>query len=94
MNLKITSYNNFCKVKGDLTKGTVKLFLKELYTIVSHSSTLTLSLEGIEEIDRHGIRALAQLHNEFIRQNKQLSVIGLGSDEVYNHFKTRKIAAA
>lgn len=92
MNLKITSYNNFCNVKGVLNKDTVQIFLNELYMIVTQVNSLTLSFEGLESIDRAGVKALAQLHNEFVRQQKQFSVIGLGSDEVYAHFKSKNAA--
>lgn len=92
MNIRISSYNNFCKVKGVLNKDNVSVFLSELYQLLTQVNSLTLSLEGLESIDRQGIKALAQLHNEFIRQQKQLSVIGLGTDEVYAHFRSHNAA--
>lgn len=92
MNIKISSYNNYCKVKGVLDKNNVNIFLSELYRVVTQVNSLTLSLEGLESIDRHGIKALAQLHNEFIRQQKQFSVIGLGSDEIHAHFRSHNAA--
>lgn len=92
MNLKITSYNNFCNVKGVLDKESVQTFKNELYYLVGQVNSLTLSFEGLDRIDRDGLKALAQIHNEFIRQQKQFSVIGLGSDEIYAHFKSKPAA--
>ena len=92
MNIRISSYNNYCTVKGVLDKSNVKVFLSELYHLITQVDSLTLSLEGLESIDRHGVQALAQLHNEFVRQQKQFSVVGNRTDMVYAHFKANTAA--
>jgi len=93
MNLKITYYNNYFKLKGVLDRKSVNFFFSELSHIIDKVDSLTVSLEGIERIDRHGVRALAKLHNEAISKNKQLSFVGIGANGFYNHLKSREAVA-
>ena len=85
MELEITHHNNFFKVKGILDRKTVNVFQEEF-------STLTLSIENLSHIDRYGVNALAQLHNESINKGKSLSIIGMGCDDLYEHFKSGSAA--
>ncbi|WMI68570.1 STAS domain-containing protein [Mangrovimonas sp. YM274] len=94
MSLKITSYNNFFKVKGVLTKRTVHLFHSEFHNVFERINAMTLSIEGVEEIDKYGIQALLKLHNEALDKQKSLSIIGMGCDSLYNHFKSEQSAVA
>ena len=80
MSLTITSYNNFFKIKGSLNKRTVALF--------ENRKAIILNLERLESIDKYGVKALAELHNDSIRKNKSLSIIGVGKNDLYQHFKS------
>ena len=93
MNLKITHYNNYLKLKGVLDRKSVDVFYGELHRIFDKVDVLTISLEGIESIDRYGVRALAKLHNEAISKNKQLSFIGMGFNGFYDHLKSEEAVA-
>ncbi|WP_445732718.1 STAS domain-containing protein [Mariniflexile sp.] len=92
MELKITSCNNFFKIKGTLDKNNLGLFQSEFRNIFEKTNTLTISIEAIDSMDRFGVSALANLHKEAIAKNKSLSIIGLGCEDLYNHFKS-EIAA-
>ncbi|WP_228850375.1 STAS domain-containing protein [Aegicerativicinus sediminis] len=92
MNLKITNYNNFCTVKGVLDKTHVPFFLDKLRDILFEVDSLTMSLEGLDHIDAYGMKALNQIHNEFIKYKKHLSIIGLRGNGVYRHFKKHTAA--
>ena len=92
MSLIITNYGNFFKVKGVLEKDSIDLFKEEFIHVFEKYSSIILSLEGIETIDKYGIKSLVELHNESIKKNKKLSIIGLGCKDLYDHFKT-EIAA-
>ncbi|MEZ4793349.1 MAG: hypothetical protein R2783_07780 [Gelidibacter sp.] len=93
MNLEITSYNNQFKIKGVLNRQNVTVFAKEFKDIFEKFNSLTLSIEGLTSIDRYGVNALAQLHNESISRGKSLSIIGMGCDDLYEHFKSEETAA-
>lgn len=93
MNIEITSYNNQFKIKGVLNRQNVNVFNSEFKNIFEKFNSLTLSIEGLTSIDRYGVNALAQLHNESISKNKSLSIIGMGCDDLYEHFKSEESAA-
>ena len=93
MNLEITSYNNQFRIKGILNRQNVHVFNSEFKNIFEKFNSLTLSIEGLTSIDRYGVNALAQLHNESINKRKSLSIIGLGCDDLYEHFKSEETAA-
>ncbi|WP_299225590.1 STAS domain-containing protein [uncultured Psychroserpens sp.] len=90
MNLEITHTNNFFKVKGALDRRNIHLFKSKFRNIFDTSSTITISIEDLSSIDRYGVNAIAQLHNESIVRQKRLSIIGLGCKELYDHFKAQE----
>lgn len=92
MDLRITSCNNFFKLKGILNKTNVDVFQSEFQKAFKKFNALTISVEGLESVDKHGVNALADLHNQSIKNNIQLSIVGLGCKELYDHFKTNEAA--
>lgn len=92
MNLKITHYNNFFNVKGILDKASVGFFQTEFENVFERLQTVTISIEDLESIDKFGVMALAKLHNESITKQKQLSIIGFGCKDLYEHFKSNDAA--
>lgn len=92
MDLQITNCNNFFKLKGILDRNNLNLFNNEFANIFERLSTLTISIEDIESMDRYGVNALAELHNESLIKNKSMAIIGLGSKDLYNHFKSQVAA--
>lgn len=92
MDLQITNCNNFFKLKGILDKKSLDLFNNEFKNIFERVNALTISIEDIERMDRYGVNALAELHNESVAKNKSMAIIGLGSKDLYNHFKTQVAA--
>ena len=88
MELKITSCNNFFKVKGILNKSNIDVFQNEFKNIFEKLNNLTISIQDIESMDKYGVNALAKLHEEALVKNKRLSIVGFGCKELYDHFKT------
>lgn len=93
MNLEITNHNDIFLVAGTLNKFNVHEFKKEFSNIFEKQNALTISIENVTSIDRYGVNALAQLHNEALAKHKKLSIIGMGSDDLYEHFKSEEPAA-
>lgn len=92
MNLKITHYNNFFNIKGILDKSSVSMFQSEFEYVFERLQSVTISIEDLESIDKYGVMALAKLHNESIAKHKQLSIIGFGCSDLYEHFKSNDAA--
>ena len=90
MDLEITHSNNFFKVKGSLDRHNIHLFKSKFRNIFEKANSITISIEDLKSIDRHGVTAIAQLHNESIIKHKRLSIIGLGCQEVFSHFKAKE----
>lgn len=88
MELEITSYNNFFKMKGILNKRNLNVFKNEFSDIFDKVNTLTINIEHIEWMDKYGVEAMAALHYEALSKNKKMSIIGLGCKELYQHFKS------
>ena len=86
MDLKITDYNNFYSLKGHLNRENVHRFQKKFRHIFDKVNAITLSVEGIESMDRYGLNAIVALHKESITKNKSLAIIGVGCKELYDHF--------
>ncbi|HZH88246.1 MAG TPA: hypothetical protein VFD78_03615 [Chitinophagaceae bacterium] len=92
MSLTITNYNNFYKVTGVLNRQSVAIFQEEFQDVFEKLTSVTISIEGLQSIDRDGVNTLAKLHNESIALKKQLSIIGFGCKELYDHFKSNDAA--
>ena len=88
MDLEITNCNNFFKVKGVLNKSNITLFQNKFNNIFDTVNELTISIKDIESMDKYGVNAIAQLHEEALMKNKRFSIIGYGCKELYDHFKT------
>ena len=93
MDLSIISCNNFIKLKGILNENNVGLFQTELLKAFRKYNVLTISIEELQTVDRFGVNALADLHIKAIKDNKQLSIVGLGCKELYEHFKESEALA-
>ncbi|MDN3491235.1 STAS domain-containing protein [Winogradskyella bathintestinalis] len=93
MDLQISSYNNRFQLKGTLNKMNLKTFNAHFANIFDKLDSVLLDIEQVNSIDRAGVMALAQLHNESISKSKRLSIIGLGCKELYQHFKSEEAKA-
>ena len=92
MALSITNYNSYFKIKGELNRKNIHEFQEEFRHVFEKTNELTISIEGLESIDRYGVNALAMLHNESIAKGKSLSIIGYGCKELYEYFKSEEAA--
>ena len=92
MELKITRYNNFFKIKGVLNRDNVYVFQNKFQNIFDKANNITISIKDVESIDKYGVAIIAKLHDEALSKNKQLSIIGFGCKELYDHFKTEAAA--
>ncbi|WP_353779627.1 STAS domain-containing protein [Winogradskyella sp. 3972H.M.0a.05] len=92
MALAISNYNNFFKVKGVLNKRNIQQFQEAFHNALDVNNEITISIEGLETIDRYGVNALVKLHNEALTKNKRLSIVGSGLKELFDYFKSEEAA--
>ncbi len=93
MNLEIKNANSFFKVKGTLNKKNVSHFENEFKNFLEMFNAITVSLEDLVNIDRHGVKAIERLQSNALSQNKRLSIIGAGNSNLYSHFKAAERVA-
>ncbi|WP_405295141.1 hypothetical protein [Algibacter sp. Ld11] len=79
-------------MKGELNKKSLSIFQNEFQNIFNRVSTLTISIEDVKSMDRYGVKALTELHNEAVSKNKSMAIVGFGSKDLYNHFKANTAA--
>lgn len=92
MDLELISCNNFIKLRGEINQNNVELFQTQIQQALKKFSDLTISIEDLRKVDRLGVNALADLHTKSLKENKQLSIVGLGCKELYEHFKSFEAA--
>jgi len=92
MDLKITNCNNFFKIKGVLNRKNVGLFNNVFENVFERVNSLTISIEEIENMDRYGVSALTELHKQSLAMNKSMAIIGNGSKDLYDYFKSQVAA--
>ena len=85
MDLRISNQNNFYEVKGALIKKNIHVFQNAFKNIFETATNVTISVEGVEDIDKQGKNALAQLHNESLAKRKSLSIIGSGREDLFQY---------
>ncbi len=90
MDLRISNENNFYEVRGALNKKNIHVFQKAFKNIFENTSAVTISVEGLEAIDKQGKHALAQLQNESITKHKPLSIVGSGRGDLFNFLSHEK----
>ena len=92
MSLRITSCNNYFKLKGNFNKESMDIFSSEFDNIFDYFSSLTINIEDIESMDSYAVKALTNLHEQSIVRNRKMSIIGMGCKELYEHFKSNSAA--
>lgn len=93
MDLKITNSSNYFKLQGILHKKNVNILQTEFNNAFETHRSITLSVEGLESVDREGVNALTNLYKTSIQKNIQLAIVGLGCKELYDHFRSCDEAA-
>ena len=76
MLLKIENHNNRYFIKGDLNYNTLQEFEKTFLSVFKDYDEITIDIDGLKSIDRHGVNAIARLHNEAVLSGKLLTIIG------------------
>jgi len=92
MELSIINCNNFFKIKGVFNKENLALFEAKFDNIFDRLDVVIISIEHVESMDRHAIKAITKLHEHAVSLSKKLSIVGYGCQTLFKEFKV-KIAA-
>ena len=86
MRLEIVNQDNVFQVEGYLEGKNVVVFQKHFNDVLEKYSKLTIHIGKVSRIDRLGVRALEVLHHESLSKGINLSIVGEGSDDLYEEF--------
>ncbi|RJR48263.1 MAG: STAS domain-containing protein [Desulfobacteraceae bacterium] len=71
-------------LKGELTIQHSPRLREVLLRVLSETTSLSISLEGIREIDLSGLQVLCSAHRTAVDLRKSISVTGTWSEEIRN----------
>ncbi len=91
MPLKIKKSDNLFYLKGDLNVTNFKKVEKKVNNFLKEQSNVTLNINGINEIDTCAVDSIAQLFLNVSNHNKQLSIVGYGTKDIYDELIARDI---
>lgn len=84
MLLEITNNKDYFKIIGNLNEDNLHIFENTFQNIFEKLDRIVINIEGLNKIDRSGVQAIANLHNQSILKKKKLSLIGLINPDKYN----------
>lgn len=86
MRLEIVNQDDVFQIKGVLEGKNVDVFQKHFSDVFKKHSKLTIHIGNVSKIDRLGVRALENLHHESLNKGMDLTIVGEGSDDLYEEF--------
>ncbi len=93
MGLEIIEQQECYQVKGALNKSNVDTFTTYFKEVIKSSEQVTINIEGLDSIDRIGVNALVKLYGQSLENHSKFFIVGLGSKELHDHFRTVDSAA-
>jgi len=92
MGLEIIEQKECYQVKGALNKSNVDTFSTYFKEVIRSSEQVTINIEGLDSIDRIGVNALVKLYAQSLENQSKFFIVGLGSKELHDHFRTVEAA--
>ncbi len=92
MDFEIVHCNHVYNIKGRLNKDHIRTFKKVFNHALRTYDTITISIEELKHIDKHGVKVLTKLHKKALYKHKKLYIVGLGCEDLYHHFAATEVA--
>ncbi len=92
MSLIINKSSNYYELTGVLNSTNAQSLEKALTKGLEKFNKVILSIEDVESIDRYGVDVITKIHESAVNTNKNLSIVGYGCKDLYNHFKSSSAA--
>jgi anti-anti-sigma regulatory factor len=92
MGLQIIDKKECYQVMGALNKSNVDTFTTYFKEVISTSKQVTINIEKLDSIDRIGVNALVKLYTQSLARQAKFFVVGLGSKDLHEHFRTVEAA--
>jgi anti-anti-sigma regulatory factor len=92
MALKITRNKKAFTVEGQINASTASYFKTHFILTLNAISDLTIDISKVSEIDSNGMTAFKTIYNSAKSWEKPFSIIGLGSQDIYEELKCNMVA--
>ena len=92
MALTITRNDKIFKVEGPINSSTASFFKTHFAITLNSLSGLSIDINKVTEIDDKGLLAIKSLFENSITWNKPFSIIGEGSNLVYDALNYSSVA--
>ncbi|MBL4644117.1 MAG: anti-sigma factor antagonist [Flavobacteriaceae bacterium] len=92
MALQITEKKGNFYIQGEITCDNVQALKLHFEYVLRKRKYVTINISDVTEIDSEGVVALTQMYHYALLTKKIFTIIGVGSKEMYEHFKNQNIA--
>ncbi len=86
MALQILECNGTFYLKGALNLTNSNPLITHIERVFKNTKEVTINIDHVQEIDRSGVDAFKTIYHSAQKENKQLSVIGNGCNNLYDEF--------
>ncbi len=92
MALQITEKKGNFYIQGKITCDNVQALKLHFEYVLRKRKYVTINISDVSEIDTEGVVALTQMYHYSLLTKKIFTIIGVGSKEMYEHFRNQNIA--
>ncbi len=92
MALKISENKGTLYLKGSINTTTTQSFIMHVKYHIEKNEHVILNIDNVKEIDSDGLRAIKTLWKSSLNENKNFSISGYGSKDIYDDFYSESIA--
>jgi anti-anti-sigma regulatory factor len=92
MALQILENNGVFELEGPLNTTTSRFFIIYFEYIINTLKSVTVNIEKVNAMDASGAESLKTLLAIALRTNKKFLIIGNGSNDIYNDYKSTMVA--
>ncbi len=92
MALQILENKGNFYIQGKITCDNVQALKLHFECILRNRKYVTVNISDVTEIDTEGVAAFTQMYHYSLLTNKIFTIIGVGSKDMYEHFRNQNIA--
>ncbi|MCV6628279.1 MAG: STAS domain-containing protein [Flavobacteriaceae bacterium] len=86
MSITIREFANIHYLHGAISNTDTKTVKKQLSTMLKTNKHLVINIDHVSFIDSLGVEMLGKLIQKAEKKHKNLKIVGLGSEDLYEHF--------
>lgn len=92
MALQILENKGNFYVQGKIVGKNVKALQAHFEYVLENKEQVTININNVDEIDFEGVCALTEIYKKALLSKKDFTIVGIGSKDMYDHFRSQNIA--